>query len=82
MGVTSEGLLPNITGSIAQGCYSTYATDAFYYNSALNSYTDYGGQYSHNARAYTFNASRSSSIYGDYSYVRPRSIIVKGIIKY
>ena len=63
--------------------YSSPTADGvFYVDSYGNNNFAGGGGVGSNSALLHFNASRSSSIYGNNMYVRPRSIIVYGIIKY
>ena len=77
--------LPNITGDIGNilgiranhsdgALFSTSANNAWYVQEAVNGGT---AQY-----AFSFNANKSSSIYGKSTTVQPNSFTVKYIIKY
>ena len=86
VGTEMSAGLPNITGSFVPGSvpsnHSKYATGAFQgtggtvrkITELANPTTpDYG---------YTFNASRSNSIYGNSTTVQPPSVVMNYIIKY
>ena len=85
-GTKKNAGLPNITGEIKDGYQfgnsglAVTCTGAFAYggNSSRRGTGDENG-YSYN---FSFNASRSSSIYGGSTTVQPKSLTVRAIIKY
>lgn len=83
LGVYQEDGLPNITGRIGGLCFDNTdarngMTGAFYWGS-----TDvYGAGGGHSDRYGYFDASRSSSIYGNSQYVQPKSVSILPILKY
>lgn len=74
-----EAGLPNITGQINVRCNFDVATGAFY--STQTSCLGHNSNYTGNGTA-NFNASRSSSIYGNSTTVQPPSQLVHICIKY
>lgn len=74
--------LPNITGTLHW--WYTGGLDQVDGAFAADSYrhADGGGGGGHNSIGVTFNASRSSSIYGNSSTVQPKAIRLRYIIKY
>jgi len=75
--------LPNITGNITfRDNAMVGASGSFRYeeSSASNSYIDTSG--TSNQRNATFDASRSSSVYGNSTTVQPPSVTMRYIIKY
>ena len=79
-GVVKSAGLPNITGAFTNCMGSDAGADgAFYYNPPWTS-----GQGAGNGQRTTmrFDASRSSSIYGNSTTVQPKSVTVRAIIKY
>ena len=73
LGDLIEAGLPNITGDAGANDNSGYGTGAFYKNSVGNTYT-WSNTGSYNKLS--FDASRSSSIYGNSTTVQPQSIKV------
>ena len=74
--------MPNITGIVNAPIYGSLTTPTgAFYNPGSNWSTLRGDAASHPPTA--FKASRSSSIYADgVTYVRPKSMVIKFIIKY
>lgn len=80
VGTAVEAGLPNITGEFT-GSASNIISGAFSLVSASTGYLRLETSYS-DCRIYSFNASRSSSIYGNSTTVQPNSLIFNYIIKY
>lgn len=76
-GYISAGL-PNITGAVPIGD-ATWATGAFYYGGQFAGGSDAGGNIDHYAN---FDASRSSSIYGNSATVQPPAIKCRVFTRY
>lgn len=77
VGNTLEAGLPNITGTVGGGMgASVYSTGAFVYG-GNDPNNNFGGNSSWNNSAYsTFDASRSSSIYGNSTTVQQDAFLV------
>ena len=75
---TVEAGLPNITGEFSGRCLinnSTSTSGAFYEGSSFS--TQYaGGSDGTHTRTFAFDASRSSSVYGNSSTVQPAAYVV------
>ena len=93
LGDLIEAGLPNITGEVQVGAGSNHSlpwingegSGAFRNKSKANTTAFYSSYTSSSQTAllgYTFDASRSSSIYGNSSTVQPQSIKVFILIKY
>ena len=80
VGTAVEAGLPNITGEFT-GSASSIISGAFSLVSASTGYLQLNTSYS-DCRIYSFNASRSSSIYGNSTTVQPNSLIFNYVIKY
>lgn len=80
VGTAVEAELPNITGEFT-GSASNITSGAFSVVSASTGYLKLDGSYS-DCRIYSFNASRSSSIYGNSTTVQPNSLVFYYMIKY
>lgn len=80
VGTAVEAGLPNITGEFT-GSASNIISGAFSLVSASVGYLQLNTSYS-DCRIYSFNASRSSSIYGNSTTVQPNSLIFNYVIKY
>jgi microcystin-dependent protein len=81
-GVVKQAGLPNITGSFTTagiGGDNVVYTDAFYYEGSIPSGSASAG--SANKRKVSFDASRSSSIYGASTTVQPDALTTRFIIK-
>ena len=80
VGTAVEAGLPNITGEFT-GSASNIISGAFSSVSASTGYLHLDTSYS-DCRIYSFNASRSSSIYGNSTTVQPNSLVFYYMIKY
>lgn len=80
VGTAVEAGLPNITGEFT-GSPSNVLSGAFSFVSAITGYLQLDKSYS-DCRIYSFNASRSSSIYGNSTTVQPNSLVFYYMIKY
>ena len=78
-GIINAGL-PNITGGFDSGEFGG-SKGAFAHTSYWTEYAGHSDGYHYNSR-YTFDASRSSSIYGNSNIVQPASITLIPQIKY
>ena len=81
LGQLNEAGLPNITGSISFDVWSNASSGCFYDNGGnkRSGTSNDGGSKGANK---TFDASRSSSVYGKSSTVTPKNISVNWFIKY
>lgn len=82
VGGKTNGTLPNITGTVNAPVYGSLTTPTgAFYNLGSNWTTLRGDAASHPPTA--FKASRSSSVYADdVTYVRPKSMLVRYLVKY
>ena len=89
-GTKKNAGLPNITGQLDTGretplFYAARITGAFSPNGSTNlNFGTAGGSVATADRCYqiSFDASRSSTVYGDSTTVQPKSLTVRAIIKY
>ena len=79
-GTDKKAGLPNITGAFFQDIdASNRCTGVFTYISG--SYKNFSGSANHTSGNISFNASKSNSIYGNSTTVRPLTLTMKYIIK-
>lgn len=88
LGETSDGFIPNINGKVGlfpfmRGSSGTWETGPFY-SEESQTVEPYKRENNSNHMYFIwFSAARCSTVYkNDVTYIRPRNIIVKSLIKY